>query len=78
MALQTERFSSQARAHKLSDDRQKSLETIEKKVEGIQEDFEHLDLGDPEQSESRTHLLPCSYCLTVFSVPFLPKPQKRQ
>ncbi|MBS1825617.1 MAG: ATP-binding protein [Acidobacteria bacterium] len=44
------------RAHKLSDDRQKSLETIEKKVEGIQEDFDQLDLEDPE-SEDRTHLL---------------------
>jgi molecular chaperone HtpG len=46
-----------ARAHKLSDDKQNSIETIEKKVEAIQEEFEHLDLGDPEQSEDRTHLL---------------------
>jgi hypothetical protein len=45
------------RAHKLSDDRQKSLETIEKKVEGIRDEFEHIDLKNPEENEDRTHLL---------------------
>jgi hypothetical protein len=46
-----------AAAHKLSDDRQKSLETIEKKSEAIQDEFVGLDLQDPAQSEERAHLL---------------------
>jgi molecular chaperone HtpG len=45
------------RAHKLSSDRQKSLEAIEKKVEGIRDEFEHIDLTNAEDAEDRTHLL---------------------
>ena len=45
------------RAHKLSDDKQKSIEAIEKKVESIQEDFDQLDLHNAAQSDERTHLL---------------------
>lgn len=45
------------RAHKLSSDRQKSLETIEKKVEAIRDEFEHIDLASADDAEDRTHLL---------------------
>jgi hypothetical protein len=45
------------RAHRLSDEKQKSIEAIEKKIEAIQEEFEGIDLVDPDQTEDRTHLL---------------------